>query len=174
MGGRPHLHGAGRRRPGGGQEAAGRTAQAGGAEARRTWTGQFKITRVVYSHDTGKVINPFVAVSDMEGSFMQSFQVATNSIPYDKEFPGQMHNSIAFLSFPIPTIMEFPEAMTQVFIESLEPRWFYGYKGFSETSIGSVPGAIGNAIYNATGVRVSHPISAERILMGLKKLKEAV
>ena len=74
-----------------------------------TWTGQFKITRVVYSHDTGKVINPFVAVSDMEGSFMQSFQVATNSIPYDKEFPGQMHNSIAFLSFPIPTIMEFPE-----------------------------------------------------------------
>ncbi len=139
-----------------------------------TWTGQFKITRVVYSHDTGKVINPFVAVSDMEGSFMQSFQVATNSIPYDKEFPGQMHNSIAFLSFPIPTIMEFPEEMTQVFIESLEPRWFYGYKGFSETSIGSVPGAIGNAIYNATGVRVSHPISAERILMGLKKLKEAV
>jgi xanthine dehydrogenase molybdenum-binding subunit len=134
-----------------------------------TWTGQFKIVRVVYSHDTGKVINPFIAVSDMEGSFMQSFQVATNSIPYDKEFPGQMHNSIAFLSFPIPTIMEFPDEITQVFIESLEPRWFYGYKGFSETSIGSVPGAIGNAIYNAIGVRVSHPISAERILMSLKK-----
>ena len=139
-----------------------------------TWTGQFKVTRVVYAHDTGKVINPFVAVSDMEGSFMQSFQVATNSIPYDKEFPGQMHNSIAFLSFPIPTIMEFPDEMTQVFIESLEPRWFYGYKGFSETSIGSVPGAIGNAIYNATGVRTSHPISAERILMGLKKLRGVV
>ncbi|HEY2230684.1 MAG TPA: xanthine dehydrogenase family protein molybdopterin-binding subunit [Xanthobacteraceae bacterium] len=134
-----------------------------------TWTGQFKVIRVVYSHDTGKVINPFVAVSDMEGSFMQSFQVATNAIPYDKEFPGQMHNSIAFLSFPIPTIMEFPDEITQVFIESLEPRWFYGYKGFSETSIGSVPGAIGNAIYNAIGVRVSHPISAERILMSLKK-----
>jgi xanthine dehydrogenase molybdenum-binding subunit len=134
-----------------------------------TWTGQFKVTRVVYGHDTGKVINPFVAVSDMEGSFMQSFQVATNAIPYDKEFPGQMHNSIAFLSFPIPTIMEYPDDIEQVFVESLEPRWFYGYKGFSETSIGSVPGAIGNAIYNATGVRTSHPITAERILMGLKK-----
>jgi xanthine dehydrogenase molybdenum-binding subunit len=134
-----------------------------------TWTGQFRIARVVYSHDAGKVINPFIAVSDMEGSFMQSFQIATNSIPYDKEFPGQMHNSIAFLSFPIPTIMEFPDEIEQVFIESLEPRWFYGYKGFSETSIGSVPGAIGNAIYNATGVRVSHPITAERILMGLKQ-----
>ena len=94
--------------------------------------------------------------------------------PYDKEFPGQMHNSIAFLSFPIPTIMEFPDEITQVFIESLEPRWFYGYKGFSETSIGSVPGAIGNAIYNAIGVRVSHPISAERILMALKQRREVV
>ena len=139
-----------------------------------TWTGQFRIVRVVYSHDTGKVINPFVATADMEGSFMQSFQVATNAIPYDKEFPGQMHNSIAFLSFPIPTIMEYPDEMSQVFIESLEPRWFYGYKGFSETSIGSVPGAIGNAIYNATGVRTSHPITAERILMGLKKQRGVV
>jgi CO/xanthine dehydrogenase Mo-binding subunit len=134
-----------------------------------TWTGQFRVTRVVYAHDAGKLINPFVAISDMEGSFMQSFQIATNAIPYDKEFPGQMHNNIGFLSFPIPTIMEFPDDMTQIFVESLEPRWFYGYKGFSETSIGAVPGAIANAIYNATGVRVSHPISAERILMGLKK-----
>jgi len=136
-----------------------------------SWTGKFRILRVVYSHDAGKVINPFVATGDMEGSFMQSFQIATNAIPYDKEFPGQMHDNIAFLSFPIPTIMEYPDEITQVFVESLEPRWFYGYKGFSETSIGCVPGAIGNAIYNATGVRVPHPIAAEGILMGLKKLR---
>jgi CO/xanthine dehydrogenase Mo-binding subunit len=138
------------------------------------WTGSFRIVRAVYGHDTGKLINPFVAVSDMEGSFMQSLQIATNAIPYDREFPGQMHNNIAFLSFPIPTIMEFPDDLTQVFVESLEPRWFYGYKGFSETSIGAVPGAIANAIYNATGVRVAHPISAERILMGLKRRQEAI
>jgi hypothetical protein len=30
-------------------------------------------------------------------------------------------------------------------------------------------GAIANAIYNATGVRASHRITAEDILMGLKK-----
>jgi CO/xanthine dehydrogenase Mo-binding subunit len=134
-----------------------------------TWTGQFRVTRVVYSHDTGKVINPLIAESDMEGSFMQSFQVTTNTIPWDKEFPGQFHDNMAFLSFPIPTIMEFPDEINQIFVESLEPRWFYGFKSFSETTIGAVPGAIGNAIYNATGVRVSHPITAERILMGLKK-----
>ena len=131
-----------------------------------TWTGQFRVTRVVYSHDTGKLLNPTIAIADQEGSFMQSFQVTTNSIPYDKEFPGQVHNNIAFLSFPIPTIMEFPDDISQVFIESLEPRWFYGYKGFSETAIGGVPGAIANAIYNATGVRVSHPVTAARVPHG--------
>ncbi|HEY7302235.1 MAG TPA: xanthine dehydrogenase family protein molybdopterin-binding subunit [Xanthobacteraceae bacterium] len=134
-----------------------------------TWTGAFRVTRVVYSHDTGKLLCPFIGIADMEGSFMQSFQIATNAIPYDKEFPGQIHNTIAFLSFPIPTIMEFPDEIEQVFIESLEPRWFYGYKSFSETSIGGVPGAVANAIYNATGVRVNHPITAEGILMGLKQ-----
>jgi xanthine dehydrogenase YagR molybdenum-binding subunit len=134
-----------------------------------TWTGAFRVTRVVYSHDTGKLLCPFIGIADMEGSFMQSLQIATNAIPYDKEFPGQIHNTIAFLSFPIPTIMEFPDEIAQVFIESLEPRWFYGYKSFSETSIGGVPGAVANAIYNATGVRVNHPITAEGILMGLKQ-----
>jgi xanthine dehydrogenase molybdenum-binding subunit len=134
-----------------------------------TWTGQFRVMRVVYSHDCGKVVNPLIAESDMEGSFMQSFQVATNAMPYDREFPGQMHDNVAFLSYPIPTIMEFPDEINQIFIESLEPRWFYGYKSFSETGIGAVPGAIANAIYNATAVRVNHPITAERILMGLKK-----
>ena len=28
-----------------------------------TWTGQFRVTRVVYSHDTGKVINPHIVKS---------------------------------------------------------------------------------------------------------------
>jgi len=112
-------------------------------------------------------------VADMEGSFMQSFQIATNAIPYDKEFPGQIHSNIAFLSFPIPTIMEFPDRIEQIFIESFEPRWFYGYKSFSETTIGAVPGAIANAIHNAVGVRVTHPITAERILMQLKNQQRA-
>ena len=53
-------------------------------------------------------------------------------------------------------------------IDSLEPRWFYGIKSFSETSIGAVPGAIANAIYNACGVSIrEHPITREKIMAGL-------
>ena len=64
--------------------------------------------------------------------------------------------------------MDVPK-QTQLYIDSLEPRWFYGVKSFSETSIGAVPGALVNAIYNACGVRIrEHPITREKIMAGLK------
>ena len=132
-----------------------------------TWTGDWRFIRAVYTHDTGLVINPLVAEADMVGSLMESTQVATDPIPWDREFPGTRHYSVGYLSYRLPTIMDIPK-QTQVYIDSLEPRWFYGIKSFSETSIGAVPGAISNAIYNACGVRIrEHPITREKIMAGL-------
>jgi CO/xanthine dehydrogenase Mo-binding subunit/aerobic-type carbon monoxide dehydrogenase small subunit (CoxS/CutS family) len=132
-----------------------------------TWTGHWKFVRAVYTHDTGLVINPLVSESDMVGSLVESTQVATDPIPWDREFPGTRHYSVGYLSYKLPTIMDIPKS-TQVYIDSLEPRWFYGVKSFSETSIGCVPGAISNAIYNACGVRIrEHPITREKIMAGL-------
>ncbi len=132
-----------------------------------TWTGNWRFVRAVYTHDTGLVINPLVSESDMVGSLVESTQVATDPIPWDREFPGTRHYSVGYLSYKLPTIMDIPKT-TQVYIDSLEPRWFYGVKSFSETSIGCVPGAISNAIYNACGVRIrEHPITREKIMAGL-------
>jgi CO/xanthine dehydrogenase Mo-binding subunit len=135
-----------------------------------TWTGDWRFLKAVYCHDTGFAINPLLAEADMEGSLVQSFQMTTDPLPYDREFPGTRHYSVGYLSYRIPTIMDVPE-QTQVFIDSLEPRWFFGIKSFSETTIGAVPGAIANAIYNACGVRIrEHPITREKIMAGLKTL----
>jgi CO/xanthine dehydrogenase Mo-binding subunit len=132
------------------------------------WTGDWKFVKTVYSHDVGLVVNPAVAEADMHGSLTESTQMATDAVPWDREFPGTRHFAVGYLSYRIPTIMDVPE-QTQVFIDSLEPRWFYGIKSFSETSIGAVPGAISNAIYNACGVRIrEHPITREKIMAGLK------
>jgi xanthine dehydrogenase YagR molybdenum-binding subunit len=134
-----------------------------------TWTGDWRFIRAVYPHDTGVVINPLVAEADMVGSLVESTQIATDPIPWDREFPGTRHYSVGYLSYRLPTIMDTPK-QTQVFIDSYEPRWFYGIKSFSETSIGSVPGAIANAIYNACGVRIrEHPITREKIMAGLRR-----
>jgi CO/xanthine dehydrogenase Mo-binding subunit len=134
-----------------------------------TWTGDWKFLRAAYCHDTGITICPLLAVGDMEGSLIQSFQMTTDPLPWDREFPGTRHYSVGYLSYRLPTIVDIPE-QTQVFIDSLEPRWFFGVKSFSETSIGAVPGAIANAIYNACCVRIrEHPITKDKIIAGLKK-----
>jgi CO/xanthine dehydrogenase Mo-binding subunit len=133
-----------------------------------TWTGDWRFLRAVYPHDTGLVINPLVAEADMVGSLVESTQVTTDAIPWDREFPGTRHYSVGYLSYRLPTIMDVPK-QTQLYIDSLEPRWFYGVKSFSETSIGAVPGALANAIYNACGVRIrEHPITRDKIMAGLR------
>jgi len=133
-----------------------------------TWTGDWRYVRAVYCHDAGNVMNPLLANADMHGSLVQSTGIATDAIPWDREFPGTRHYSVGYLSYRLPTIMDVPE-QTNVFINSLEPRWFFGAKGFAETAIGAPPGALANAIYNACGVRIrEHPISKDAILAGLR------
>src|SRR5262249_43036324 len=140
----------------------------GGVEG-DTWRGGGGLLGGVYCHDTGLAVNPLVAEADMHGSLVESFQMATDSIPWDREFPGTRHYSVGYLSYRIPTIMDVPE-QTQVFIDSLEPRCVFGTRSFSETSMGSVAGAISNAIYNACGVRIrEHPITREKIIAGLRR-----
>ena len=134
-----------------------------------TWTGNWRILRSVFCHDAGLLVNPLVAEADMHGSLVEATQMTTDPIPWDREFPGTRHYSVGFLSYRLPTIMDVPEDQTNIFINSLEPRWFYGIKSFSETGIGAIPGAISNALYNATGVRIrEHAITREKILAGLK------
>src|SRR5262249_30298330 len=96
-----------------------------------TWTGNWKFVRAVYAYDSGKVVNPLVAEGDMTGSLIQSTQMATDAIPTDREFPGICHYAVGFLSYRLPTIVDIPDA-TQIFVNSLEPCWFFGCKGFAE------------------------------------------
>jgi len=134
-----------------------------------TWTADWRVTRSVYCHDAGLVINPLVAEADLHGSLVESVQMTTDPVPWDREFPGTTHYSVGYLSFRLPTIMDVPQDQTNIFVDSLEPRWFYGIKSFSETGIGSVPGAISNALYNAIGVRIrDHAITREKIMAGLR------
>jgi xanthine dehydrogenase YagR molybdenum-binding subunit len=136
-----------------------------------TFTGNWHFVRGTYVSDAGNVINPLLAQSDMHGAMIESAQLAMEAIPWDREFPGTRHYSVGYLSYRLPTIMDVPEHQ-DVFINSLEPRWFFGSKGFAETAVGAVPGALANAVYNACGVRVrEHPISRDKILAGLKAMR---
>ena len=74
-----------------------------------TWTGDWRFIRALYPHDTGLVVNPLTAEADMVGSLVESTQVATDPIPWDREFPGTRHYSVGYLSYRLPTIMDVPK-----------------------------------------------------------------
>ena len=68
--------------------ATGRGAAVFGTELELTADGNV----AVYPHDTGLVINPLVAEADMVGSLVESTQLTTDPIPWDREFPGTQHS----------------------------------------------------------------------------------
>jgi len=114
-----------------------------------TWTGNWRFVRSVYTHDTGLVINPPVSEADMVGSLTESTQVAHRLHSVGPRISGYaaLQRRLPVLSashhhgtFPSPR-----RCISTVW----KPRWFYGVKSFSETTIGAVPGAISNAIFNA-------------------------
>jgi len=63
-----------------------------------TLTGDWRYVRCVYAHDAGHVMNPLLANASMDGSLMESTGVTTDAIPWDREFPGNRHYSVGYLS----------------------------------------------------------------------------
>jgi CO/xanthine dehydrogenase Mo-binding subunit len=59
-------------------------------------------------------------------------------------------------------------AIKVVIVEHPDPTGPLGAKGVSEPAVTPVAAAVANAIYNATGIRVTNlPITPEAILKGL-------
>jgi CO/xanthine dehydrogenase Mo-binding subunit len=76
----------------------------------------------------------------------------------------------SWLEYKLVTTPDMPD-VTPVFVESLDPQGAFGVKGLGETNLATPAPAIGNAIYNATGVRIRElPFRPEKIIRGLKAL----
>ena len=75
------------------------------------------------------------------------------------------------LQYRVPALNDIPESFHSVFVEDGHGPGPMGSKGMGQTAVGPVAPAIGNAIYEAVGVRVNDlPITAEKILKALDKL----
>ena len=104
-----------------------------------TWTGDWRVgasylrARLRAGHQPARE-----AESRHDRLARRAAQVATDPIPWDREFPGTRHYSVGYLSYNGCRRSWTIPKQTQVLIDSLEPRWFYGIKSFSETSIGAV------------------------------------
>ncbi|AEW05677.1 Xanthine dehydrogenase [Sulfobacillus acidophilus DSM 10332] len=127
-------------------------------------TGKITVVQVVAATDCGNVINPVGAEGQVEGGVMQGIGYALYE---DIKFAEGQPLNTRFGTYKIPTVMTVPP-ITAIWVETDDPRGVYGSKGLAEMGMVPTAPAIANAIYNATGVRItSLPITPEKILQGL-------
>jgi CO/xanthine dehydrogenase Mo-binding subunit len=128
-----------------------------------TETGQTKVLRMVAVHDIGRAINPTGAEGQVEGGLHQGIGYAlVEDLVVDPETGRTLNPN--FVDYKLLTSQDMPEIKVE-FIEGVDPLGPYGAKGVAEDAVCPTAPAITNAIYNATGVRITElPASAEKVL----------
>lgn len=132
-------------------------------------TGEVKLLKYVAGVDCGTAINPTLADGQTQGAVMNAISYAlTEEYIFDEN--GRMLNP-TFGNYKIWGTRDLPELETFL-VPTYENTGPYGAKSVSEISINGAMPAIGNAIKNAVGVRLTKPpYTAEKVLAAIKELK---
>ena len=135
-----------------------------------TWTGIVTTKRTVIGSDCGTVINPDLAVGQMEGGLNRGMGYAMyEDNIWDEQ--GQLQSKGYWVDAKTPSIVESPRIseIQTFFTDTYEPTGPMGAKGLGEAAMNPIASAFANAIYNATGLRFRElPITPEKILGALK------
>jgi len=132
-------------------------------------TGQITVTNFIAAHDVGRAINPMATEGQIHGGIAQGLGWTLMEDMVYKD--GKLINP-DFLDYIVPSALDVPD-ITPILVEPIEPNGPYGAKGIGEPALNPAMAAITNAVYNATGIRVKElPVSPEKILAGLKKIKK--
>ena len=135
-------------------------------------TGEVKILRLVSSHDVGRAINPMIVEGQILGGAAQGLGYALSEGFYFDPRTGTALNQW-FLDLHTPSILDTPN-IEPVIVELGEPTHPFGAKGCSEISYVGVAPAIANAIYHATGARVTElPMTPDVVLKALQDARRS-
>ena len=115
-------------------------------------TGKIEILRFTVFQDAGKAIHPSYVEGQMQGGSAQGIGWALNE-EYFMNSEGTMTNS-TLLDYRMPISLDLPLIDT-VIIEVPNPTHPLGVRGVGEANIAPPPAALADAIYNATGSRMS-------------------
>ncbi len=128
-------------------------------------TGKVDILRYTAVQDVGTAIHPGYVEGQIQGGVAQGVGWGLNE-EYIYNEQGRLMNA-SFLDYRIPTALDLPMIET-ILVEVPNPNHPYGVRGVGEVPIVPPPGALGAAIYRATGARVLRlPMSPARILEAL-------
>lgn len=128
-------------------------------------TGRVRVLRIVSAHDSGRIINPRLAVSQLEGGIIQGLGYALFEERVLDERLGLPLNPTMH-DYKIPTIGDVP-SIDAFFVNGSDTVANHtGAKGLAEPPIIGVSPAIANAVADALGVDVNEiPLTPWRVRM---------
>jgi xanthine dehydrogenase YagR molybdenum-binding subunit len=134
------------------------------AQARvSTVTGEVRVDRMLGVFAAGRIINPRTARSQLIGGMTMGLSAALHEEAHlDERFGHVVNNDLAGYHIAAHADVVALEAIT---VDEHDP-WFgaTGAKGIGELGIVGAPAAIGNALFNASGVRLRDlPFTPDRM-----------
>jgi nicotinate dehydrogenase subunit B len=125
-------------------------------------TERVAVKRVVVAVDCGCIVNPDGVLNQLEGGVVQ---VTSWALKEQVQFDDQRITSTDWDSYPILRFSELPRVDIELISRPDEPSL-----GVGEGVTGPTAAAIGNAVYNALGVRVRDlPLQFDRIVQALSQ-----
>ncbi|HXD49881.1 MAG TPA: xanthine dehydrogenase family protein molybdopterin-binding subunit [Gemmatimonadaceae bacterium] len=127
-------------------------------------TGRVRVLRIVSAHDSGRIINPTLAESQLEGGIIQGLGYALfEERALDQHLGLQLNPTMH--DYKVPTIGDVPE-IDAFFVEGADVTANHtGAKGLAEPPIIGTAPAIANAVADALGAEVRElPLAPWRVL----------
>jgi CO/xanthine dehydrogenase Mo-binding subunit len=119
-------------------------------------SGRVRVTRVACAHDCGQMINPDAVRSQVEGSILQTI---SRTLFEEVKFESARVTTIDWAGYPILTFPDVPRLEIELIDRPHERP-----VGAGEASTAPVAATLGNAIFDATGLRLREvPFTPERI-----------
>lgn len=128
-------------------------------------TGRIEVIKAASAFDVGRAINPELVRAQVEGGFIQGYSSAVFEQMQLKE--GAMLNP-SFVDYRIATSVDIPIEHHIDIVEVPQDDGPWGARGVGEHPMVPTIAALGNAIYNATGLRLEGPpFTAEKLYLAM-------
>jgi nicotinate dehydrogenase subunit B len=135
-------------------------AQVADIEVNRS-TGKVTVKKVTVAHDCGIIVNPDGVRNQIEGNIIQG---CSRALMEEVDFDSAGVKNLNWSTYPIMKFSEVPEVDIVVINHPELPPM-----GAGEASTTAVAAAIGNAIFDAIGVRLRQvPFTPQRVLREMK------
>lgn len=136
-------------------------------------TGEVKILRLLGAHDSGRPFNELTFRNQVFGGMAMSIGFGMTEKRILDRNSGKMVNA-NWHDYKLPTIQDVAYEHTCLPIDPHDTECnTVGAKGLGEPATIATAGALANAVYNATGIRVTdtpiNPITLSRLMAGKKK-----